>query len=284
MRGWDWRHSPQSRNQPAAGSITDDWVGGNGAWTDAADWAQGVPNATRKVLIDPATAAKVSIAASVRAVAASLTLDAGDVIALSGGSLQVGGGTGPLTVTAGATITGFGTLDGTIANDGALIAGHGSPLVVEGAVTGAGAATIDASATLDLVGRDAQNVAFTAASGSLQLGDPTGFGGTLEGLMAGDVIEIAGVDASATTATLNGTRLVVSEDGTIAFTFALATTYAGEASLDSFSQLAAHITTGNGSTMISVPGAGAIKLLGYTGGVSAADVEFGVTARPTTCG
>ena len=94
------------------------------------------------------------------------------VVAMSGGTLQVAFASGAQNSGA---ITGFGELDGSIAN-GASVSVSGGRLFVRGDITGAGSDTIAGSATLE-VGTGlstSQSVRFGGAAAALQLDNPVG--------------------------------------------------------------------------------------------------------------
>ena len=80
---------------------------------------------------------------------------------------------------------------------------------------------------LELGETDTDNIAFTSI-GTLQLDDPSGFAGVLEGLTVGDLIDLPSVNPIGTTASLQASNLIVSENGTPIFTFALGSTFSGE--------------------------------------------------------
>ncbi len=103
------------------------------------------------------------------------------------GLLQLGGGTfkaHALSIAAGGSILGFGTFTNAVADAGTIEA-KGGTLTVTGAVTGAGALTIDGSSTLELQGAVAAGTttAFAGAGSKLVL-TGTAFAGTVSGFAA----------------------------------------------------------------------------------------------------
>src|SRR6185437_2619418 len=111
----------------------------------------------------------------------ALTLDDDVTIVLEAGGSFVD--TGTLTVADHASIT----LSGVGADFGTLDIGNDSILTLDSA--------------------NASVVDFTGTDGTLVLKEPSGFTGTIEGLTAGDVIDLAGV--SANTVSLDGTKLLI---------------------------------------------------------------------------
>ena len=98
-------------------------------------------------------------------------------------------------------------IDDQVANAGTLAA-NGGLLDLVGAVTGSGAATINSGGTLELGGTDAQTVTFiTPGTGALKLDGTSDFTGTIAGLAAGDVIDLA--NTIVITAAFDGSKLIV---------------------------------------------------------------------------
>jgi hypothetical protein len=95
----------------------------------------------------------------------------------------------------------------------------GGALIVTGAVTGTGSFTIDANATLELVGADAETVNFNDASASLKLDNPAAFAGVLNGLIVGDAIDLGGIVVAG--AVVSGSVLTVTEANSSTLTFNL---------------------------------------------------------------
>jgi hypothetical protein len=121
----------------------------------------------------------------------SNTLEIGGVVQIGGGALTTGG----TTVESSGRIVGFGAVQGVLVNDG-LVTASGGDLQIEGTVSGAGSFEIAPGAMLELgSGADSANVSFGGV-GRLALDDPAGFRGAISGLIAGDIIDLAGEAAS----------------------------------------------------------------------------------------
>jgi hypothetical protein len=162
-------------------------------------------------------------------VAHSLTVtDPNSIVSdTAGGDLNLGGGTGGLTVAVGTfelwggsleagTIyvqsggelwtKGNYTLSETIWNDGAIEVGTDAlgrgTLHISGTVAGAGTFQIDPGAGLQFDGPDSANVVFNGSTGTLILKDPGDFTGTISGLSGSDSIDLANIQA--TTASVGG--------------------------------------------------------------------------------
>ena len=112
------------------------------------------------------------------------------------GTINVEANTGGITTTIGATLNNAGTVDV-----------QGGVLDISGAVTGAGAFTIGTGATLKFNNSVASGttVYFGASTGTLMLEQPSSFGGAISAgsgtFASGDVIYLAGFNATYTTAT-----------------------------------------------------------------------------------
>jgi hypothetical protein len=184
-------------------------------------------------VIDPSAAVVVSIASGISATAASLTLGSGDEIVLAGGSLTAAD---TIDALASAVLAGFGAVTGPLTNDGTVTA-SGGDLTLNGAITGTGSQTIAAGATLEIGAADAQAVNFATSSGTLKLDDPGAFSGVLNGLTAGDVIDLPTLPYGhgIIRATLSGNDLVVSDvppgvpvTSGNSYAFSLGSTFLGE--------------------------------------------------------
>ena len=142
-----------------------------------------------------------------------------DVLTLGNSS----GGGGNLTINAGTFIIGpdgivkdigsSAMITGAITNNGIIEAGrNGGTLEIASSstVSGTGIFQIDSGAKLQLDGPDTLNVVFAATTGTLILKDPTHFTGTISrsggSLASGDVIDVAGFDASASISYNSGTN------------------------------------------------------------------------------
>jgi collagen type I/II/III/V/XI/XXIV/XXVII alpha len=124
---------------------------------------------------------------------------------------------GTLAIGSGATLAGSGRIDAALACAGVLAAGPGV-LGVFGAATGSGTLAIGAGATLSLA--DAVGAGLTVAFGgpaTLQLAAPAAFAGTLEGVQAGDTIDLCFAPSPAglaVAAQFAGHRILTAPDGT----------------------------------------------------------------------
>lgn len=138
--------------------------------------------------------------------------DAGSLI-LQGGSLSTGG----LTLIGAGSLDGFGVVDGSVANQGAVIA-NGGALDIADAISGSGNFTVAAGASLILNGATAatlvnNGVAYDA-SGLLDIAGPLSGSGTLV-VQDGATIEISG--ASAQTVDFSGTNATLLLDDYIGY-------------------------------------------------------------------
>ena len=109
-------------------------------------------------------------------------------------------------------------IDDTVANAGTLAA-NGGILHIAGAVSGSGSATISGGGTLELGGADAQTVTFADAS-TLKLDNPASFTGPIQGLTAGDMIDLPGT--AVTKAVISGQTLTVTESNGIQLSYKVA--------------------------------------------------------------
>ena len=130
----------------------------------------------------------------------------GGTIALSGGLLDP---PASISIDAGGTIIGFGTIDGSLINGGLVIA-SGGLLDITGSIGGSGGLSIAAGATLALDGSVAstETISFTPtdgtiAGGVLQIGT-SGFLGTIGAFLNRDSLIVTGIaDVSSVAATGN---------------------------------------------------------------------------------
>jgi hypothetical protein len=127
----------------------------------------------------------------------------------SNGALKMAGGTidtPTVTLEAAGTLTGKGTVAGSIVNNGYLEATDGL-LVVTGAISGNGLTKIGANATLELGSGSPDAVFFNGTSATLRLDTPAAFKGTIVGFDALDKIDLRGI-AGGTKATLDSKNVL----------------------------------------------------------------------------
>ena len=148
---------------------------------------------------------------------AGATLTANSVSVGTLGSVSMTGGTlsstlAPVTLALGATLSGFGTVAGAIADNlGGGIKATGGVLTVSGAVSGIGSIGIDTGATLD-VGTTAANetISFLGATGTLMTRQTGEVGASIANLGKGDLIDLRSLAfAGNATATFAGGVLTV---------------------------------------------------------------------------
>ncbi len=133
-----------------------------------------------------------------------MTVDPLASLSMQGGSVI---GNGAITIDAGANVSGDGAISVTTTNDGAITA-SGGLLDVASAIAGTGALAIGASgAELEIGGATTESMSFGGNVGTLKLDAPTSFTGAITGLVQGDTIDLAGVQA--TSAVVNGSTLTV---------------------------------------------------------------------------
>ena len=200
------------------------WNGGSNDWQTAGDWtSSGAPTSSNDAVVGANGTYTVKI--STDAFAHSLILnDSGATVEIVGGhTLTLGGdltdNAGSLQIDSNATlkdIAAHATMTGSLVDNGTIEAAGGT-LEIAGNVTGEGNFKIDAGATLQLDHADGHDVVF-AGPGELILKDPTHFTGTISrsggSLDNGDVIDVAGFDATATVSykgTTSGGTMTISE-------------------------------------------------------------------------
>lgn len=140
------------------------------------------------------------------------------------GLLQLGGGTfttQSIHVTTTGKILGFGTVTSAIDNNG-MIEAKGGVLTMTGAQTGVGMMQIDTGGALELGAASAEVVSFAGKSGTLKLDRPALFSGVIDGLAAGDVIDLAGRTVTAPLALSGSVLTVHTNAGLVTLTFASA--------------------------------------------------------------
>jgi hypothetical protein len=132
----------------------------------------------------------------------------GVVVQGTSATLELASAAGAGTITdIGSSFTGFGT----------IVADSGATWTVTGPVTGSATIRVGAGSHLILGGSVAatSTVQFTAATGTLGLGDPAGFGATVHGLQPGDAIDFTSISsAGSIIAGVNGSHhLTLRSDG-----------------------------------------------------------------------
>jgi hypothetical protein len=143
----------------------------------------------------------------------------------------------PITNASGAVISGYGTVDVGIVNEG-LVQASGGTLALTDAVSGAGTLQVDAGATLQLAGVGVGGIAnFSGAGGVLGL-SPMSFLGAIGGFAAGDTIDLASTAASS--ARFSGDTILVT------------LTAGGTLTLDTTSALSGSLTVTAGTSGDSV--------------------------------
>jgi hypothetical protein len=178
-----------------------------------------------------------TIEASLTSIAATGTLQnlaghtyAGGTTLTDSGNIILGGGKfspAALSIAAGGTLSGFGTLAAPVQNNGNVLASGGA-LVITGRVAGTGTLAIGTLANLVLgtgIGAG-ETIQFTAMHETLTLDSPASMLGTLSGMGAGDTIDIA--NTVVTGASLSGTNLFITLTGGAVLTETLSSAIAGE--------------------------------------------------------
>ena len=152
-------------------------------------------------------------------------LDLGGAMEVTGtGSLSMQGGSvvtssgQTLTLDAGATVSGYGAVDVAIVNVGTITA-NGGLLDLTDAITGAGQLGVATGSEMELGAATAEAFSFNGHVGTLKLDHPSEFTGAIDGLVAGDTIDLAGVQA--TSAVVSGSTLTV-KAGSQTFTYQVA--------------------------------------------------------------
>ncbi|MFO1080280.1 MAG: VWD domain-containing protein [Reyranellaceae bacterium] len=128
---------------------------------------------------------------------------------INSGALKLSGGTidsPTVTLERSGTLTGKGTIDGSIINNGTLEAADGV-LVVSGSLSGNGVNKIDANATLEFGSGSPDAVFFNGSSATLRLDTPAAFTSTIIGFTTSDMIDLRGL-AGGTSATLDSKNVL----------------------------------------------------------------------------
>ncbi len=189
--------------------------------------------------------------------AGAFTLAAATTLSINGGKLALTGaaslagrvnGSGVLKLSnAAKAVAGRSVIAVRVADVGSIEAARGT-LAFTGAISGGGAMTVDAGATLEADSTVASSLSmtFNGGGGTLALGRHAQFAATINGVGAGDTIDLLG--AQATGATLQGgDRLVITNGATTLATLQLA----GDYSAATFNVA----SDGKGGTNVTVTGA-----------------------------
>jgi VCBS repeat-containing protein len=200
------------------------WITGtSGDWSTAADWQSGVvPTSTDDAVIngsDDVTVDGAAVANSLTlnaselivsgalTLGASLTIDGGSTLELSGGTVSaqsIVAGSG-----AQSQIEGYGAVSGAVSGYVDMIA-TGGALKVEGSLANElGAFWVDAGSALELSNGASSDIFFNGNLATLKLDAPAAFTGSIFDIVAGDILDLAGV--AAVSASFNGSTLTVNE-------------------------------------------------------------------------
>ena len=158
----------------------------------------------------------------------SVTLNGGTLLVNKHASLEVGskGGAqiGTITVDAGSTIAGSGTLTGGSLLLNGTVDGKGSGLTIIDDISGTGSLVIDANSRVTAEAAVASSVVFAAGGGeTLALAQPKSAAGTLSGFGSHDTIDLQNVVA--TSLSFAGGTLTVKNGSTIVASLKLTGTY-----------------------------------------------------------
>lgn len=122
------------------------------------------------------------------------------------------------TLASGATLDDLGnlTIGGAFVNDG-LVMTDPSTLLIAGTVTGTGTIDVGPSSAVTLAGAVAtgQSVAFEDRTGTLVIGSPGQFAGTIDNFAAGDQIDLIGLDSGDAVSLAAGNVLDIIHAGTL---------------------------------------------------------------------
>ncbi len=145
--------------------------------------------------------------------AGTFTVDTGAVLDLADTCVT---GDGSFHVSGTLDASGFSAISGAVINDGTIEVRCGT-LDIGGAVTGTGSITIDAGATLELGGADAQVVKFDGDGGSELVLDACGSASIVKGLGISDKLDLTAIkfadDPTATYDAVSGVLTVSDSDG-----------------------------------------------------------------------
>ena len=201
----------------------------------------------------------------------------GTLALVDNGLIELAGGTfkeGSLTVGAGGTFTGHGTLAAPkLINQGSVEAGGGT-LDVTGVVTGTGSFDIGAGARLEFASSVASGILVDLAgsSSTLALDTPLSFKGTVAGFGTGDTIDLVGTTATSLVYVATSNKLFV-RNGT--------TTVAALQLSGSYSKSNFALTESGGDSLITFVGAAA-SLDGLVQAVAGFGASGGAAPQPAT--
>lgn len=204
----------------ALSTTVDTVVERGGAWTASDTWSSGVPTFYSDAVIGHS-----SVVLTTDATVNSIALKAGASLATASGTdLSVGA---TLAVTAGASLVigGQATVDSAFTNDGKVAVGPGGLVDIRGNAGGSGFFTIGAGATLIFRAADANTVVFGGTNATLEIDRADDFKGTLANLVAGDALDLAGVEVAS--ASDDGRTLTVLKADTSTATFTLSNKQVG---------------------------------------------------------
>jgi hypothetical protein len=251
----------------AAGSAAqaNDWIGGIGDWSNAANWSAGVPVFGDTVFIDNGNQAASAVALDVTASLSALTIDAGDELSHNNGS--------DLNLTGGVTNNGSWRMNGTSADtfvqvlgnqtlggNGELVMGDDpqNRLISNNAkiINGADHTIRGGGQLLNNTGGMQNDGTILAEGAAATVIDPNGVGftnnGALSAIGAGGLALLNGTFVNNTTIDAqNGSRIAIS--GSVVTGGSLATSGTGVVDLESSSTLSG-VTLGNGSAVRQTDG------------------------------
>lgn len=179
-------------------------------------------------------------------------------------------GSGLFGTTAGATLILNGANAGNLNNQGTLYNASGL-LDIAGALGGNGALIVQHGATIEIGTGTTQNVTFSGSNATLELDSFAGYHGTLVGFAQGDAVVLAG--ASATSAFVSGSSLVVKNGGATVDTIALAGSYAPGASFAVANTGSSAVVTNTGGAPMQQNFAFAISIANTTTFVTVAQQD-----------